>query len=100
MKRSARQRVPYKFRLYIAGDTQNSAQAVANLNALCRADLPDRHHIEIVNVFQEPKRALGDGIFMTPTLIKLMPSPVQRIVGTLSQMQPLRDALGLSHEAA
>ena len=78
----------FKFRLYVAGDAQNSAQAVANLTALCRAHLPDRHEIEVVDVFREPKRALADGIFMTPTLVKLAPSPVRRIVGTLSQTQP------------
>jgi circadian clock protein KaiB len=100
MKRPVRRGGPFKFRLYIAGDTQNSAHAVANLTALCRAELPDRHDIEIVNVFQEPKRALGDGIFMTPTLIKLMPSPIRRIVGTLSQTQPLLDVLGLAHASA
>jgi circadian clock protein KaiB len=85
----------FKFRLYVAGDTQNSAQAVANLTALCRARLPDRHHIEVVDVFREPKRALADGILMTPTLVKLSPSPVRRIVGTLSQTQPVLVALGL-----
>jgi len=85
----------FQFRLYVAGDTQNSAQAVANLTALCRARLPDRHHIEVVDVFREPKRALADGILMTPTLVKLSPSPVRRIVGTLSQTQPVLVALGL-----
>ena len=85
----------FKFRLYVAGDTQNSAQAVANLTALCRARLPDRHHIEVVDVFREPKRALADGILMTPTLVKLSPSPVRRIIGTLSQTQPVLLALGL-----
>ena len=95
MKRAVRPRVSFKFRLYVAGDTQNSAHAVANLNALCHSQLPDRHDIEIVNVFLEPKRALADGIFMTPTLIKLTPSPTQRIVGTLSQTQPVLQALGI-----
>jgi circadian clock protein KaiB len=95
VRRVARQPAVYEFRLYVAGDTQNSAHAVANLNALCRAQLPDRHSIEIVNVFREPKRALADGVFMTPTLIKLFPSPAQRIVGTLSETQPVLHALGL-----
>jgi circadian clock protein KaiB len=83
------------FRLYVAGDAQNSAQAIANLTALCRTHLPDRHEIEIVNVFREPKRALADGVLMTPTLIRLAPAPVLRIVGTLSQTQPVLQALGL-----
>jgi circadian clock protein KaiB len=48
-----------------------------------------------VDVFRDPKRALADGIFMTPTLVKLTPSPTRKIVGTLSQMQPVMLALGL-----
>jgi circadian clock protein KaiB len=94
MKAAANKAARYKFRLYVAGDTQNSAQAVANLSELCRAHCPDRHDIEIVNIFREPKRALADKIFMTPTLIKLFPSPIQRIVGTLSHTQPVLHALG------
>ena len=85
----------FKFRLYVAGDALNSAQAVANLGALCRAHLTGRHEIEVVDVFREPKRALADAVFMTPTLIKLAPPPVRRIVGTLSQTQPVLQALGL-----
>ena len=92
--------VTFKFQLYIAGDTQNSALAVANLNVLCRDHLPDRHEIEIVDVFREPKRALADGIFMTPTLVKLMPAPVRKIIGTLNQTQTVLQALGLEPVAA
>lgn len=90
----------FKFRLYVAGDALNSAQALANLSALCLAHLPDRHEIEVVDVFREPERALADGIFMTPTLVKLGPLPVRRIVGTLSQLQPVLRALGLQALAA
>jgi len=85
----------FRFRLYVAGDALNSAQAVANLHAICRAHLVDRHHIEVVDVFREPERAVQDGIFMTPTLVKLAPAPVRRIVGTLCQAQPVLQALGL-----
>ena len=90
----------FKFRLYVAGDAQNSTQAVANLTAICHTYLPDRYHIEVVDVFREPKRALADGILMTPTLVKLTPSPIRRIVGTLSQTRPLLQALGLETAAA
>ena len=85
----------FRFRLYVAGDTQNSAQAVANLTVLCRANLPNQHQIEIVDVLRETMRALKDHIHMTPTLVKLSPSPVRTIVGTLSQTQPLLQALGV-----
>jgi circadian clock protein KaiB len=90
----------FRFRLYVAGNAPNSAQALANLTALCRMHLQDRHEIEVVDVFKDPQRALADGIFMTPMLIKLAPSPVQTIVGTLSLMQPVMQALGLETLAA
>jgi circadian clock protein KaiB len=90
----------YRFRLYVAGDAPNSALARANLAALCRAHLSDRHKIEIVDVLLHPKRALADGVFMTPTLLKLAPSPARRIVGNLAQTQTALLALGLEAVAA
>jgi circadian clock protein KaiB len=90
----------FKFRLYVAGDTQNSALAVANLSAFCKAHLLNRSEIEIVDVFKEPKRALADSIFMTPTLIKLAPAPIQKIVGTLGQTSLVLQTLGLDAMAA
>ncbi|MEP6885361.1 MAG: circadian clock KaiB family protein [Gammaproteobacteria bacterium] len=85
----------FKFRLYVAADTQNSAQAIANLKALCRAHLAGRHEIEVVDVFRDPQLALSDGIRMTPTLVKLAPGPELRIVGTLSHTQRVLETLGL-----
>lgn len=91
-----KRREKFLFRLYVAGDAWNSAQAVSNLGALCREHLAGRFEIEIVDVFREPRRALADGIFMTPTLVKLAPLPAPvRIVGSLSQRLPLMQALGL-----
>ena len=87
----------FKFRLYTADGTQNSADALANLTALCRRYLPDRYEIEIVDVLREPQRALADGIRMTPTLTKLAPAPTRTIVGTLSQTERVLMALGIEH---
>jgi circadian clock protein KaiB len=85
----------FKFRLYVADDTQNSAMALTNLKALCETRLVGRYEIDVVDVLLQPKRALADGIFMTPTLVKLAPLPRRTVVGTLSQMQPLLLALDL-----
>ncbi len=88
-------RTPFRLRLYVAGDTQNSARAIANLAAICRVHLPERHDIEVVDVNREPARALADGVLMTPMLVKVAPVPVRRIVGTLSQTQTVLEVLGL-----
>ena len=90
----------FKFRLYIAGGTENSVRAVTNLTALCRKHLRDHHEIEVVDVLREPRRALVDGIFMTPALITLGPGPVQKIIGTLSHTETVLATLGLEATAA
>lgn len=85
----------FSFCLYIAGDAPNSLQAIANLAELCETYLPDRHQIEIVDVLLDPKRALTEAIFMTPTLVTDSPYPGHRIVGTLSHTEPILQILGL-----
>jgi circadian clock protein KaiB len=89
-------RALFKFRLYVAADTLNSAQAITNLNALCGAHLTGRYEIEIVDVFEEPERALAENIRMTPTLVKLEPSPTRTIIGTLAKTQLVLEMLGLA----
>ncbi|MCM2308606.1 MAG: circadian clock KaiB family protein [Sulfuritalea sp.] len=93
-------RAIFRFRLYVAGEAPNSMAAIANLAVLCRVHLPDRYEIEIVDVFRDPKRALADSIFMTPTLVVLTPPPIRKIVGTLSRTQTVLLALGLPDIAA
>ena len=85
----------FAFRLYVAGDAPNSLQAIANLTQLCETYLPDRYDIEIVDVLLDPKRALTEAIYMTPTLVTDSPYPGHRIVGTLSNTEPILQILGL-----
>lgn len=88
-------RTVFKFRLYVAGGAQNSLRAISNLKALCRTHLPNRQKIEIIDVLQEPRRGLADGISLTPTLVKLAPQPERHIVGNLSQTHTVLRDLGL-----
>lgn len=81
-------------RLFVAGDTQNSAEELANGSAFSRTHLPNRHEIEVVDVLRGPKRAMKDGVFVTPTLVKFAPSPVQKILGTLSETYTLSQVFG------
>lgn len=72
-------------RLYVAGNAPNSVQAIANAKAICAEHFPDGYALEIVDLLEKPARALADGIIVTPTLIKISPPPVRRIVGNLSE---------------
>lgn len=83
-------------RLYVAGDAQNSTMAIDNLRALCREHLDGRHEIEVIDVFDEPGRALEDGVLMTPTVVRLGMTPMRRVVGNLSESAWVVHALGLA----
>ena len=76
----------YSFVLYIAGDLPNSVKAVLNLKAICTDHFPEDYRLEIVDVLREPQRGLNDGVFVTPTLVKLGPEPKQVIIGNLSDV--------------
>jgi circadian clock protein KaiB len=76
-----------RLRLYVAGHAPNSVRAIDNATALCQAHFASTYDLEIVDVLQNPSRALADGILVTPTLIKLSSRPVLRVIGNLSDTQ-------------
>jgi len=82
-------------RLYIAGRAPNSVKAIANLQAICRQHLKDCYRLEIVDVCEHPRRALDDGILVTPSLAKLSPRPGANVIGNLSDTSSVLAALGL-----
>jgi circadian clock protein KaiB len=83
-------------RLYVAGNAPNSMQAIVNLEAICRKHLKGIHKLEIVDVIEQPLRAMGDGILVTPSLTKLSPQPATCIVGNLGDTNKVLLALGLA----
>ncbi|MBI3544993.1 MAG: circadian clock protein KaiB [Gammaproteobacteria bacterium] len=82
-------------RLYVANSAPNSLLAIANLQIICDEFLQDNFKLEIVDVLEEPLRALADGILVTPSLAKLAPSPIAKIVGNLSDKSSVMRALGI-----
>lgn len=82
-------------RLYIAGRAPNSLQAIANLQAICQQYLQDGHELEIVDVLEQPGRALAEGVLVSPSLSKLSPLPGANIVGNLSDKRKVLLALGV-----
>jgi len=82
-------------RLYIANNAPNSIQAVANLEAICKEHLKDAYKLEVVDVLEYPQRALEDGVLVTPSLAKVSPTPVTRVIGNLSDKASVLRALGI-----
>lgn len=86
-------------RLYIAGNAPHSSRAQANLAVICQHLPAGRICLEVIDVLQEPLRALQDKVIVTPVLRKLSPPPEAQIVGDLSDYPQVRLALGLGEDA-
>jgi circadian clock protein KaiB len=84
-----------ELRLYVAGDAPNSTQALLNLRSFAAHHFNLPYRIEVIDVLKNPARALRDGIFLTPTLVRTRPAPQRKIVGSLSEPDALCSALGL-----
>ena len=82
-----------RLRLYVAGHAPNSVRAVANVRAICDEHFASGHELEIVDLLEHPQRGLADAIIVTPTLLKLLPLPVQRVIGSLSDTNQVLLAL-------
>jgi circadian clock protein KaiB len=81
-------------RLYVAGNAPNSLRAVANAKAICEEYLTSHYELEIVDLLKHPKRALADKIIVTPTLLRLKPTPIHRAIGDLSDTAQVLMILG------
>jgi circadian clock protein KaiB len=74
----------YHFRLYVAGQTPKSMAAIENLTRLCKTHLPGRHTIEVLDLAKNPELAALDQILAIPTLVRRLPPPLKRMIGTLA----------------
>jgi circadian clock protein KaiB len=90
-----KKRALFLFRLYVAGQSPNSIQALDNLRYLCSEHLEGRHEIEVVDVLRDTKRALDDGILVTPTLLRTSPLPVRMVIGNLANRSLVLSNLGM-----
>ncbi len=74
----------YELTLFVSGASNSSAKAIANIREICDAHLSGRHHLDIVDLNQEPEQAGPHDILATPTLIKGHPLPLRMLVGDMS----------------
>ncbi len=77
----------YNLRLYVAGQTPKSLTAVANLQRICEEHLAGRYSVEVIDLLVTPQLAAGDQIVALPTLVRRLPPPLKRIIGTLSDTE-------------
>jgi circadian clock protein KaiB len=91
----AKARELWKLRLYIAGATPKSVDALRNLKHICATHLADQYQVEVIDLLKNPQLAAGDQILAIPTLVRKLPPPLKRIVGDLSNTERVLIGLDL-----
>ena len=85
---------PFHFRIYVSGRTAMGERALRNLRAMVQQRAPGAE-IEVVDLKDDPARAVEDRILAIPTVVRVRPEPLVRIIGDLSHTDHARDAFGL-----
>ncbi len=71
-------------RLYVAGASARSRQAILHALQLCESEFNDNCELEVIDVYQQPILARDGHIVATPTLVRELPRPVRRFIGDLT----------------
>ncbi len=85
----------YRLRLFVAGATPRSIQALERLKRLCETHLQGRYELEVIDIYQSPSALGVDHVVAIPTLVKQLPLPLRHIVGDLSDTEKVLKGLDL-----
>jgi circadian clock protein KaiB len=85
----------YVLRLYVAGITPRSEQAIRTVTAICEEHLEGRYELEVIDIYQQPTRAKGEQIIAVPTLVKKLPAPLRRFIGSMADREKILVGLDL-----
>ena len=85
----------FVLRLYVAGMSPRSQEAIRNVTAICQEDLAGRYDLEVIDIYQQPVLAKGEQIIAAPTLIKKLPFPLRRFIGSMTEKDKVLVGLDL-----
>ena len=86
----------YVLKLYVTGRTSNSQKALGNLKRILENELKGLYELEIIDVLKNPRLAEEDKILATPALARVLPPPVKKIIGDLSDGEKVLLGLDLT----
>jgi circadian clock protein KaiB len=88
----------YILKLYVAGNTPNSVRALRTLKNILEEEFKGVYALKVIDVLKNPQLAEEDKILATPTLSKVLPPPVRKIIGDLSDREKVLIGLDLLYE--
>jgi circadian clock protein KaiB len=85
----------YWLRLYVAGSSLKSAQAIQMVKKVAALFPEGRCNFEVVDLYQEPELARQDNIIAAPSLVKIEPPPRRAFIGLSEDVNRVLHKLGI-----
>lgn len=71
-------------KIYIVGGDAISENAISDLRRICDEELQGSYSLDVIDVLKNPQLAEDDKIMAVPTVMKVLPEPIRRIIGSLA----------------
>jgi circadian clock protein KaiB len=79
----------------VAGATPRSTEAILNIKKFCEEFLKGRYELEVIDIYQQPVLAKGEQIIAAPTLVKKLPPPIRKFIGSMYDVDRILVGLDL-----
>lgn len=75
--------------------TPRSQEAIRTATAVCNEHLAGRYNLQVIDLYQQPVLAKSDQIIAAPTLIKKLPEPLRKTIGSMAHTDKVLVGLDL-----
>ena len=69
--------------------------AIENIKRLCAENIEGAFELEIIDLYKNPGLASERQIVFSPTLVKILPLPRSRLIGTFANNEKVIKGLGI-----
>jgi len=86
----------YVLRLFVSGDNAATERALEKVHNLLEQGLCAPYTLKVIDVLKHPEQAELNQVSATPTLLRVLPQPVKRIVGNLEDLERVLQIITMS----
>lgn len=83
----------YILHLYISSNSHSAEQTLSSIHQLLEEGLNNPYTLKIIDIAKNPEQAVAHQILITPTLVRISPKPIRRVVGQLNDIKRILDII-------
>lgn len=87
----------YNLRLFISSQNDSAERTLSNLHQLLEERLTNPYTLKVIDIAKNPEQAVMHRVITTPTLIRVSPAPIKRIVGQLDDISRVLQIISSFH---